>query len=443
MTRFALAVVLALSVPYFASAQHHSEGGSRPSSSGSSASSSSGSSGGYSGGSSHSSGSSGSGGYSGGSSHSSSSSSSGGSHSSGAASSSHSGGASSGSTSSSARSGGYSSNSPSSTYSPSSGSSGNARNGSRDNSLHSNIRISTTRDIPISNAAPSGSSPGSGMSGITMRSLPTRGLPGSGRPDSIQDEAWMHQQFQIQLPQGSVDKKFLAHTVTEQGREVGIEPNKSAYKEKLASLGGPESRHVSWVGKLFGEKPKPIKGTPVSELRACKGEECGKNPPPKPCVGPKCPKPGPPPKPQPPAVGHLCYNGYSNTGGTCQPWGYFRDCTYNRSYYGGYNVPGSPWGYCRVQWASVNSSYCSRILQEIQHQKMVLQQTGVSQGTACSTGPQSPGCSKVTQQLNDAQARIQQLQQQYQICTAAAGVRGSPSASGPWSLNPWPSVVWP
>jgi hypothetical protein len=248
-----------------------------------------------------------------------------------------------------------------------------------------------------------------------MQSFPTKGLPGSGRLDSIEDKAWMHQPFHIQLPPENLDKKSLQQIFTERGQEVGLEPNKSAYKERLASFIGSESHHVSWVGKLFGEKPKSTKENPISQLRACKGENCGKNPRPKPCVGPKCPKPGPP-NPLPPPVGGVCTTGYRSANGACKPWGYFKDCTY-------YVVDSRP-GYCRVHWASVDSSYCWEILQEIRHQEMLLQQARLAQGAACSTASRSSDCAKLTEQINAGMSRIQQLQRQYQMCSAAARLYG-------------------
>ena len=246
----------------------------------------------------------------------------------------------------------------------------------------------------------------------------------------------MHQPFQIQLPRGDLDKKSLAHVVAIQGREVGLEPNKSAYKEKLASLGGPESRHVSWVRRLFGEKPKAPKSgaPPKSELRPCTGKECKPVPvPPKPCVGSKCPKPQPPPKAVAPTVGGVCTSGYMGSNGGCQPWGYFRDCTYYGSAH--------PF-YCRIQWASVNPSYCLQILRELDRQQMQLQQARFAQASTCSTAPQSPDCVRLTQRLNEIMGQIQQLQQQYRMCTAAAGLY-VPPPTGSRFPNSWPPHIWP
>jgi len=332
--RLALVLVLQFSVPYLASAQRQGTSGS---SSSSSAGGSSGGSTGYSGGGgggSHSSGSSSgssgysgssSGGYSGGShssasggsspggnyggSHSSASGGSssggnyGGSHSSASSGSSSGGSHSSGSTGSPSRPSGNSGGSPSSShanpYSPVAGSSGDIHGGSRDNS------------------------PRSGSSSIIFQSLPTKSLPPSGRPESIQDQSWIHQPFQIEVRPETLDNKSLERVLSERGREVGLESSKSAYKQAMMPLGAPEAHHVSWVGKLFGAKATSTKKAPGSQLRPCTDVECGKIPPPKPCVGAKCPKPGPP-KPPPARVGDVCGAGYQARSGTCQPWGYFR-----------------------------------------------------------------------------------------------------------------------
>jgi hypothetical protein len=433
--RFALAVVLSFLVPFLAFTQHQSTSSSSSSSSGNSGGSSGGysggSSGGYSGGggSSHSSGSSGgssSGGYSGGSHSSGSSGSSAGGYSGGSHSSSS---GSSGASHSGGYSGGSSSSSHSGTYSPSTSSS----NSGRENSSRSNIRVTSVQDFHGSASGSAGSVRGGGTSNIVFQSLPTKPLPGAGRPDSIQDADWIHQPFRISLPPESADKHTRQQVFADRAREIGLEPNKSSYKNAIASLDGNRSRHPSWVGKLFGEKPRPTKTASVSEMRPCKGADCGKNPPPKPCVGPKCPKPGPPPKPQPPPVRPVCYNGYSNAGGTCQPWGYFENCSYPYTY----NSMGS----CRVHWAAVDSSYCGQILRELERQQALLQQLRFAQTATCSNAPQGAECSRLTQQLNDAVAHIQQLQQQYRMCTAAAGLYGpSPNV---WPRNYWPTVVWP
>ena len=305
MKRSALAVVLVFSVHHLASAQHQGTSSSSSSSSGSSGSYNGGSAGysGGGGGSYHSSGSSGgSSGYGG-----SSGTYSGGSHSS-ASSGSISGGYSGGSRSPASvtspsnpgsHSGGSSQGSHSNTHAVFSGSSGNIPGGSRDTSSHSNIRVSDGVD---GNAAKIGSGENSrpGFTpGMIFQSSPSKTMSDPRRPNSIQDEAWMHQPFQIEVPSETPDKKTLAHILAERGREVGLEPTKSAYKQTMTPLSGPEPHHVSWVGKLFGAKPTLTKTTPGSQLRPCRGEDCGKNPRPKPCLGANCPKPGPPPKPLP------------------------------------------------------------------------------------------------------------------------------------------------
>lgn len=441
MKRSALAVVLVFSVHHLASAQHQGTSSSSSSSSGSSGSYNGGSAGysGGGGGSYHSSGSSGgSSGYGG-----SSGTYSGGSHSS-ASSGSISGGYSGGSRSPASvtspsnpgsHSGGSSQGSHSNTHAVFSGSSGNIPGGSRDTSSHSNIRVSDGVD---GNAAKIGSGENSrpGFTpGMIFQSSPSKTMSDPRRPNSIQDEAWMHQPFQIEVPSETPDKKTLAHILAERGREVGLEPTKSAYKQTMTPLSGPEPHHVSWVGKLFGAKPTLTKTTPGSQLRPCRGEDCGKNPRPKPCLGANCPKPGPPPKPLPPKVGAVCRAGYRGANGTCRPWGYIRDCTYD------FADP-SP-GNCRIHWASVDSSYCLQILEEIRHQQMLLQQTRFAQGMACSTAPQGQGCAELTHNLEEESAQIRQLQQQYRMCTLAAGRYAAPFVSSPSSWNSWPTFPWP
>jgi hypothetical protein len=426
--RSALAVGLLLSVSWLASAQHQGTSSSSSSSSGGSASGSSGgSSGGYGGGggggSSHSTGSSGgSSGYGGGSS---SGGYSGGSHSSsiGSSSPSHAGG----------YFGGPSSGSHSSAYSPPSpNSSGNAHNGGRENTSHSNIRVIVTQDARRPNSATAGTLRGAGTSNITFQSVPTKTLPGSAPPDSIQDEAWMPQPFHIALPPENLDKQTRQQMFAARVREVGLEPSKSSYKNTIASVDG-QNRHASWVGKLFGEKTNKTKPNVASQLRPCLGKECKPTRPPKPCVGPKCQKPVPTP------VAGVCTIGYRGPNGACQPWGYFERCSYP------YGV--NSLSRCRVQWASVDSSYCRQILEELYQQRLLLQKTKFAQAMACSTAPQDLECASLTLQLKGILGRTQQLEQQYQMCSAAAGVY----ASGPTRIwppgslpsNSWPQVVWP
>jgi hypothetical protein len=249
VTRFALAVVLSLSVSCLASAQRQNTSGS------SSSSPSSSSSGGYSGGSSggggthHSSGSSsgsssdggGSGGYSGGT------------HSSASSNSNHSGG----------YSGGVSSGSASTTSSQSSsrantpvGASGSVSRGSstgnsaaRDNFSNSSQRLGIIGREP--------KRIGAGSSGTEGRkSSQKQVLSGSVRPDSIPNQAWMHQDIHLPLPPQTLDKRTWQQVFAERVRAVGLEINKSAYKSATLD---PESHHASWFGKLFNDKRKPTK----------------------------------------------------------------------------------------------------------------------------------------------------------------------------------------
>jgi hypothetical protein len=440
--RFALAIALSFFVPFPAFSQHQGTSNSTSSSSG-------GSSGSYHGGSSgdgggggaayHSSGSSsGSSGYSGGS-----GGYSGGSHSSAPSSSSQSGG----------YSGGGSSSSHSTTNSSSSSSSavaGNANSSLRGTSSHSNIRLGLsgleTPGVRTGNSASPDTSSHSNIRVGTdgwqlnrrtpdnyatrdLATLPTPGSPDLGRPDLIQDPAWLHQPIRLLLPPQNLDKHTRQEIFAERARAMGLEPSKSSFKGTMASMGDRGARHVSWIARIFGKNAKSTDSAtpPVkSELRLCHGKECKVGPiPPKPCAGSNCPSP---------STKAICGSGFRGTSGSCQPWGYLENCSYP------YTL--NSLGHCRVRWAAVDSSYCWQILRELERRKARLDQTMRAQTMACSADSHGTECMKLTQQVNQGLRQVQQLQQQYRMCAAAAGLSLRIDV-GAWPFHSWPAVVWP
>jgi hypothetical protein len=438
--RFALAIALSFFVPFPAFSQHQGTSSSTSSSSGGSSGSyhggSSGDSGGG-GGAYHPSGSSsGSSGYTGGS-----GGYSGGSHSSAPTGSSQSGG----------YSGGGSSSSHSTTNSSSSSAvAGNANSSLRGTSSHSNIRLGlsgleTPGVRPGNSASPDTSSHSNirvGTNGWQLNrrtpdnyatpdlaTLPTPGSPGLGRPDLIQDPAWLHQPIRLLLPPQNLDKHTRQEIFAERARAMGLEPSKSSFNGTMASMGDRGARHVSWIARIFGKNAKstdsatpPIK----SELRLCHGKECKAGPiPPKPCAGSNCPSP---------STKAICGSGFRGTSGSCQPWGYLENCSYP------YTL--NSLGHCRVRWAAVNSSYCWQILGELERRKARLDQTMRAQTIACSADSHGTECMKLTHEVNHGLRQVQQLQQQYRMCAAAAGLSLRIDV-GAWPFHSWPVLVWP
>ena len=448
MKRFALAIVLSFLVPFLAFPQHQGTSSSSSSSSGGSSGTYHGGSSGYSGGeggSYHSSGSSsGSSGYGGGS-----AGYSGGSHSS----------APSSSSSSQGHSGSVSSSSHFTTNSSSSSSvGGNANSSLREPSTHSNVRVGVpgleTAGVRTGNSASHDTSSHSNIRvGTTggqqnrgtpdnsgtgdLAILPTPGSPGFARPESIEDPAWLHQPIRLVLPPQNLDKHTRQKIFAEHARAVGLEPSKASFNRTMASMGDRESRHVSWIAKIFGKRAQspdsampPIK----SELRLCHGKECKAGPiPAKPCAGNNCPKP------PSTSTRAFCANGFPGTSGSCQPWGYLENCSYP------YTI--NSLGHCRVRWASVGFSYCWQILRELERRKTLLNQARRAQMMACSADPHDSECTKWTQDVNQRLRKIQSLQQQYSMCAAAAGLYlPTDAAAWPydfWPFDSWPSVVWP
>jgi hypothetical protein len=438
VNRFALAIVLSLA-PSLAFPQHQGTSSSSSSSSGGSSGSYHGGSSGYSGGgggSSPSSGSSsGSSGYSGGS-----RGYSGGAHSSAPSSSSPSGN----------YSGGVASGSHSTTNSSSSSAGRSAISSLQDSSSHSSIRVGVsgfeTPGVGAGNAAgrdtSSHSNPGVGTTGWQLNrgtpdnsgagELSTPGSAGLGRPESIQDPTWLHQPIRLVLPPQDLDKHTRQEIFAERARAMGLEPNQSSFHRTTEAMGDREFRHVSWIAKIFGKKAQsPDSATPPtkSELRVCHGKECRAGSiPPKPCAGGNCPKP---PSTSTEAI---CASGFRGTSGSCQPWGYLENCSYP------YTVHSL--GHCRVRWASVDFGYCWQILRELERRKTLLDRVKQAQTMACSADPHDGECMRLTQDVNRGLRQIQQLQQQYRMCAAAAGLH-LPADARAWPFHSWPSVVWP
>lgn len=411
MKRFALAVVLSVSIAHFAVAQHHAEGGSSSSSSGSSGGSSSG--GGYSGGSSSgASHSSGGGGYSGGS-HSSGGSGNSGGYSGGG--SSHSGGSHSGASS---HSGGSSS--------PSAGGA-NSHSRGGNSSARSNMRSSPSSAEQSANhngAIHGGGNFANGHSAVSTGSM-LRQPTASGEP-------WMDKPYTLDISAANLSRALSHHEFDSKLQAQGLESNKSAYRDRLAALGikAPEVHRPNWLARMFGAKATPAQPGASSQLRPCLAKECKPIPvPPKPCAGEKCPPP--PPVPVPTPITGVCANGYDSYG-YCLPWGYVSRC----------NTYGS---YCYVRFARVNPNYCGRILQQIRREQANYRQVEQQQQSACAAGPQSQECTQATQKLQKLGKGIFQLEHQYQLCQTATGwTTADPSwSTGTVAAPEWPSDAWP
>lgn len=414
MKRFALAVVLSVSITHFAVAQHHAEGGSSSSSSGSSGGSSSGGgySGGYSGGSSSgASHSSGGGGYSGGS-HSSGGSGNSGGYSGGG--SSHSGGSHSGASS---HSGGSSS--------PSAGGANSHLRGGN-SSARSNMRSSTNSAEQSDNhngAIRGGGNFANGYSAVSGSIL---------RQPTASGEPWMDKPYTLDISAANLSRALSHHEFDSKLQAQGLESNKSAYRDRLAALGikAPEVHRPNWIARMFGAKATSAQPGASSQLRPCLAKECKPIPvPPKPCAGEKCP--APPPVPVPTPITGVCANGYDSYG-YCLPWGYVSRC----------NTYGN---YCYVRFARVDPNYCGRILQQIRREQANYRQVEQQQQSACAAGPQSQECTQATQKLQKLGKGIFQLEHQYQLCQTATGwTTADPSwSTGTVAAPEWPSDAWP
>ena len=383
MTRIALAVVLAISIPFLAYAQHHpGGGGSVPSGGGSSSGSSSSSGGGFSGGSSAS--------------HSSNSSSgSSGSYSGGSR-----GGSSSGASAGAGSNGSSSANHPGHTNTGSVNSSNSQPSGGR-NSANSNIRI--------------GNPTGEGARGNTNYShvfVGTNSHPGSVNSGSnATGEVWMHASPRLDPAPVGLDKSQRAIFFSEQMRAMGLETSKSAYHDKLASIGVVETHRPNWLARMFGAKATPSKQQAIADIRKpCNGPQCRPWPPPKPCKGPNC-KPVNPPAPPPKPVSGICSSGFPNANGLCQPWGYVGNCRWD------YTLQTRG---CLVNYASFDPGYCSLLLQRIQSEQAALTQLTMQKTMTCSNDPQGKACFDLSQRVRDDEVRLQSLQRQYQMCRTGA-----------------------
>ena len=426
MNRFALAVVLTLAVPYLAYSQHHPGGGSSSSPSG--GGSSGGSSGGYSGGSSggYSGGSSGgsSGGYSGGSSGGHSGGSSAGS--SGSASGGNSGG-SSGSSGGSSHSSGSSGSAGSTSHSGGGSHSGFGGNSGGNSATSHSDRHSSSNSVPAgsySGHSNVSNEPNSNMRNSSMpnesglRTGGTRNVSfaiGSSENWNFSARSggsWMNQPLQLAPPPDNLSKDARKAFVLQQLEGAGIERSKSAYHDKLVSLGLENPKNPNWLAKMFGARPK---GGPVqvsTEVKPCKTTDCKPFPPPKPCTGPHCKPVNPPPPPSPPPpkpVRGICTNGFANGQGYCQPWGYWDHCSWDTN---------NAYNNCSLRYSAYDPAYCSTLLQRIQLEEQLRDQIDMQQRNACFNDPYSTQCFDLTTRLRDEEIRIQSLRRQYQLCRA-------------------------
>lgn len=390
MTRIALAVVLAISISFLAYAQHHPGGsGSAPSGGGSSSGGSSSSGGGFSGSS--------SGGYSGGS------------------------GASHPSSSSSGSSGGYSGGSRGSSSSGASAASSNGSSSanhsghtytgsaSPSNSQPSGARNSANSNIRNGNTTGEGARGNADYSHVYVGTDSHGGSVNSG--SRAAGDVWMHASPSFDPAPVGLDKTQRAIFFSEQMRAMGLETSKSAYDEKLASIGVVEPRRPSWLARMFGAKATPSKQQAVADIRKpCNGPQCRPWPPPKPCNGPNC-KPVNPPVPPPKPVSGICSSGFPNAYGLCQPWGYVGNCRWDHTL----QTPG-----CFVNYASFDPGYCSLLLQRIQTEQAALTQLTMQKNMACSNAPQGQACFDLSQRVRDNEVRLQSLQRQYQMCRTGA-----------------------
>lgn len=418
MRRAALAVLLTICVPLLLFGQRGGrEGGSGSGSSGS---------GGYSGAS--------SGGYSGGNSGA-------GSGSSGSyqSSSSSSSGSSSSSSSSSSGSGSNSGSSHSSSSAGSGGSSGSSAGGSS----HSNSGEPT---YPHSGAGRSGNQPGAGGSAgphtTTGRDIPRSNMR-SGYSDSSGSSSrgasfaagtgsqlypgntrgnWLQQPVQVQLqqelPRADLDNARQQGKITAALAKLGLEPSKEAYQQKMAYLQSagklsyekPQNRLSKF---FFGdrEKHRPPRPETQASLRRCVLKECGPTPPP--CTGKNC-RPAPPcqgvncthPPPAPDAGCAYLLSGTPRGSSYCQPFGYIDHCDGN--------------GQCYARLGRVSGSYCGAILRRLKQEKKHAERLLKTQQSACSAGPQNADCSPATVDYQAADALVQELAAQYQMCQTAA-----------------------
>jgi len=391
VTRIALAVVLAISIPFQVYAQHHPGGGGSTPSGGSSGSSSS-SGGGFSGGSSS--------GYTGGSSASHSSSSS--SVSSGSYSGGIRGGSSSGASAATSSNGTSSANHSGHTYTGSASSSNSQPSGGR-NSANSNVRLgNATGERARGNAD---------YSHVYVGTNSHVGSSNSG--SNATGDVWMHASPRFDPAPSDLNKSQRALFFSQQMRAIGLETSKSAYHDKLASLGVVEPHHPNWVARMLGAKAIPSKQQAVADIRKpCNGPQCKPLPPPKPCKGANCKPVNPPPPVNPPKpVSGICSSGFPNANGLCQPWGYVGNCRWDHNL----QTPG-----CFINYASFDPGYCSLLLQRIQSEQAALGQLTMQKNMTCSNDPQGKACFDLSQRVRDDEVRLQSLQRQYQMCRTGA-----------------------
>jgi hypothetical protein len=164
---------------------------------------------------------------------------------------------------------------------------------------------------------------------------------------------------------------------------------------------------------FFGDRQKnrPPRPEAQGSLRRCVLKECGPTPPP--CTGKNC-RPAPPCQGvncthSPPAPDAGCayrLSGTPRASSYCQPFGYIDHCDAN--------------GQCYAHLGQVSGSYCGAILRRLKQEKKHAERLLKTQQSACSAGSQNADCSPAAADYQAADALVQQLAAQYQMCQTAA-----------------------
>ncbi len=182
-------------------------------------------------------------------------------------------------------------------------------------------------------------------------------------------------------------------------RDIGLEPTKDAYREKIREI--DKLRGINEQSRLykflFGKRDKGQ----VTESAASKSCKDGK----------KC-KPIPTPQALPPP----CLAGSDPLTSWCRPWGYLEACDGR--------------GYCRAHLEPVDYSNCDGVLRQLKLEETVAADLKNFQQPACSVAAQSANCAATTSALQKAESRVVQFRKQYKMCLMAA----RPLWSNTWPL---------
>jgi hypothetical protein len=178
--------------------------------------------------------------------------------------------------------------------------------------------------------------------------------------------------------------------------EIGLEPTKKAYDEKMAALRSAakqsDGREPNWFARVVLGRQKGSSQL-TGQARPCVGQNCPK---PKPCPGKNCA----------PAPAPVCPAFHALPNGSCAPLGYIERCDDRQ-------------GTCYAHLARVNVSDCEGIrkrVEQLQQEETVLQ---AAQQKACSVA-QSAECSTATAESQQKELELEKLQKQYQMCLMAA-----------------------